>query len=366
MRATGEQRAVYAAGRRRGDVADHDASAREPASSPSSTRRAPWGPEAGDQLVRGVGRLARAVGGVMSTTKAKKNAKARRPGARSPRPLAPSRRCRRAPRRRLRSRRSPITRSCRTATPARWSRPTARSTGCASRALTRRACSVRCSTARRRVSPRAVRDQRAEQPGLSAGKDTLVTTWKTTSGWAEGTRRLDDGPAAARTRSHRTRARPTDEDADHVLVRTVEVHRRQRRGGTRVRAGIQLRPGALRTGRCRRTATRADATGAGQTIRPADRHAARDRGRPRPRPARPRARASSCFVRARPGTTRLPVPTTLEEANGQLEATTTVLAPLARDGRASPTTSSAPLIQRSALDDQGTDVHADRARPSRR
>ena len=49
---------------------------------------------------------------------------------------APGRRARPRPRR---SRRSRTTPSCPTATPARWSRPTARSTGCASRASTRRA-----------------------------------------------------------------------------------------------------------------------------------------------------------------------------------------------------------------------------------
>ena len=57
---------------------------------------------------------------------------------------APSRarRCRR------RSRRSRTTRSCPTATPARWSPPTARSAGCACPASTPPACSARCSTAR--------------------------------------------------------------------------------------------------------------------------------------------------------------------------------------------------------------------------
>src|SRR5262249_29305405 len=51
--------------------------------------------------------------------------------------------------RRRRSRRSPTTPSCPTVTPARSSRPTARSTGCASRASTRRASSAACSTGRR-------------------------------------------------------------------------------------------------------------------------------------------------------------------------------------------------------------------------
>ena len=80
------------------------------------TRRARWGPEAADDLRRRPRPLARAVGGVMSRRR-----RGRAAGARA----------RRAPPRRRRSRRSPTTRSCRTATPARSSRPTARSTGCA-------------------------------------------------------------------------------------------------------------------------------------------------------------------------------------------------------------------------------------------
>ena len=58
----------------------------------------------------------------------------------------------RAPLRRRRFRRSRAMRSCPTATPARWSHPTARSIGSACLASTRPACSETCSIARRALS----------------------------------------------------------------------------------------------------------------------------------------------------------------------------------------------------------------------
>ena len=92
-----------------------------------------WGPSAADDAVTRSRALARAVGGVMSIDRWRAGDTA----GRSPR----------ARPHRHRSRRSPTTRSCPTATPARWWRPTGRSTGCACRGSTRRACSARCSTA---------------------------------------------------------------------------------------------------------------------------------------------------------------------------------------------------------------------------
>ena len=111
-----------------------------------------WGPAAADELVAGHGTLARPVGGGMSTAEAP--AAAERGGALA----VPADRRLRVP--------------VRTATPARSSRPTARSTGCACRASTRRACSARCSTARParfRLGP--VRHQRADGAHLRAGDE---------------------------------------------------------------------------------------------------------------------------------------------------------------------------------------------------
>ena len=124
------------------------------------------------------------------------------------------------------------------------------------------------------------------------GTNTLVTAWKTPSGWAMVRDALTMGPRRGEdTITPHTRP-PTDEDADHVLVRTVEVHRGQRRDRARVRAGIRLRPrvprldaGAGSPPRRRHRRRPDDAA--------ADRHAARDRGQSRPRPARaPRGRGA--------------------------------------------------------------------------
>ena len=130
---------------------------------------------------------------------------------------------RRALRRRRRSLRSPSTRSCRTAIRARSSRRTAGSAGCASRASTRRACSARCWTGRRVTSgsprspptcPRRASTSRAPtrwsppgrcRPGWIVVRDALTL----------GPRRIED-----RITPH-TRP-PFDDDADHLLVRTVE------------------------------------------------------------------------------------------------------------------------------------------------
>src|SRR4029453_14652677 len=99
-----------------------------------------WGPEEANQLVAGAG-------GWPGPWVAS-GARPSRGG--QPQPRATPRRppsCRARPCRR-RSPRSPTTPSCPTATPGRWWRPTGRSTGCACRRSTRRACSAACSTGR--------------------------------------------------------------------------------------------------------------------------------------------------------------------------------------------------------------------------
>ena len=129
---------------------------------------------------------------------------------------------RRAPRRPRRSRRSPTTRSSPTATPARWSRPTGRSTGCASRASTRRACSARCSTARR--APSASRRSGSTCPRRASyepGTNTLLTTWTTPTGWVIVRDALTLGPRRGVDLVTPHTRPPTDEDADHVLVRVA-------------------------------------------------------------------------------------------------------------------------------------------------
>ena len=105
--------ALHAAGRGRGDVADHAAAARRAAAG-APVRARLVGAGGGEQARRRARPLARALGDGMTAAET---------ASRAPR--------RRARRRRRRSRRSRSTRSSRTATPARSSRPTGRSTGSA-------------------------------------------------------------------------------------------------------------------------------------------------------------------------------------------------------------------------------------------
>ena len=121
-----------------------------------------------------------------------------------------------------------------------------------------------------------------------AGTNVLVTTWKTPTGWVVVEDALTMGPWETEdTVTPHTRP-PADDDADHMLVRTVRLHRRAGRDRARRRARLRLRP--------RPTATwalvdddrhRAEATGAGQTVRLVYRPRARDRGGPRACAARP-------------------------------------------------------------------------------
>ena len=98
----------------------------------------------------------------------------------------------------------------------------ARSTGCACRASTRRACSARCSTARPasfRLGPFGINvpTARIYEPGTN----TLVTTWHTPTGWIIVRDALTMGPEHGEDRITPHTRPPADEDADHILVRTV-------------------------------------------------------------------------------------------------------------------------------------------------
>ena len=211
-----------------------------------------WGPAAADGAARRLRPLARAVGGVMTAVDATRTER--------PRP--------RAPPRRRRSRRSPSTRSCRTATRARWSRPTARSAGCASRASTRRACSARCSTARPASSgsARSASTSRRRAP-YEPGTNTLVTTWQTPGGWVVVRDALTMGPRRGRTRSRRTRARrPTTTPSTCSCARSSASRARSRSSSSASRSSTTAASRAEWTlaGEDRHVA---DATGAGLTIR---------------------------------------------------------------------------------------------------
>ena len=113
-----------------------------------------------------------------------------------------------------RSRRSPSTRSCPIATPARSSRPTEAWTGCAFPSSMRRACSAACSTERRARSdfgPFGINVPSAHR--YEPGTNVLETTWKTPSGWVVVRDALIMGPTLGPdTVTPHTRP-PADDDA---------------------------------------------------------------------------------------------------------------------------------------------------------
>ena len=98
------------------------------------------------------------------------------------------------------------------------------------------------------------------------GTNTLVTTWKAPSGWAEVRDALTMGPRLGEdTITPHTRP-PTDEDADHVLVRSVRCIEGS------VEIELVCEPGfdygrVLADWSLAADRHRADATGAGQTLR---------------------------------------------------------------------------------------------------
>ena len=300
------QHPLHPAGRRRGDVADHAAAARRAA--------------AGAPVRAGVVGARR-----RPTSWSPATAAGTSPGSRHER-------CRRSPRRvpaaeRGRALAVPADRRLRvpvrTATPARSSRPTARSTGSASRASTRPASSAACSTARPGSSGSArsgstIPTARIYEPGTNV----LVTTWKTPTGWILVRDALTMGPQRRRGRDHaahpaagRRRRRPHARADGRCLEGT-------RRGRAGLRARLRLRPRRPRSGRSvdgDRHA--ADATGAGQTIRLQLRPRARHRGRPRARAPRARGRATGPTARCR-GPRSSPAPPDVDEADARLAATT--------------------------------------------
>ena len=171
---------------------------------------------------------------------------------------------------------------------------------------------------------------RAYEPGTNVLRDDLEDAGRL----GRRPRRADDGPArrARTTVTPHTRP-PADDDADHMLVRTVDLPRRAGRDRARLRARLRLRP------RRRPSWTlvdggrhAADATGAGRDDPAADRHGARHRGRPGPRPARRSGRARRLFCALswaeEPGRARA----TSTRPTRRLDATIAVLARLAGPG----------------------------------
>jgi GH15 family glucan-1,4-alpha-glucosidase len=181
------------------------------------------------------------------------------------------------------------------------------------------------------------------------GTNILITAWKTPSGWAIVRDALTMGPRRGEdTVTPHTRP-PTDEDADHMLVRTVECI------DGNVEVEVVCEP-VFDYGRAPAewsvTGDRhsADASGAGQTIRlTTDLLLGIEAGRAR---ARHTLRKGEKLYCALSWDEEMSAPATVEEADEHLEATTRFW----RDwlGRARiPDHALRPLIQRSALTIKG-------------
>ncbi len=181
------------------------------------------------------------------------------------------------------------------------------------------------------------------------GTNTLITAWKTKSGWALVRDALTMGPRRGEDAITPHTRPPTDEDADHVLVRTVACLEGS------VEIELVCEPGfdygrvpgewSLMDDR-----HRAVATGGGQTISlqtdmliGIEAHHAR---------ARHVLRAGEELYCALSWDDGAPVPANVEEANAQLDATTSFWRSWLSRARI-PDHELRPLIQRSALTIKG-------------
>jgi alpha,alpha-trehalase len=177
------------------------------------------------------------------------------------------------------------------------------------------------------------------------GTNTLLTAWKTPSGWAVVRDALTMGPRRGEdTITPHTRP-PADEDAEHMLVRLVEC----------IDGNVEIElvcepafdygrvPGEWSLADDRHSA---DATGAGQTVRlRTDLLLGIESGRARARHVLAKGEQIYCALSWDDG---LAAPATLEEANAQLEATTHFWRNWLGRARI-PDHELRPLIQRSAL-----------------
>ena len=181
------------------------------------------------------------------------------------------------------------------------------------------------------------------------GTNTLLTAWKTPSGWALVRDALTMGPRRGEdTITPHTRP-PTDEDAEHVLVRTVQC----------IDGSIEIElvcEPVFDYGRAPAEWTlatdrhSADATGAGQTIRlSTDLMLGIEAGRARARHTLGEGEQIYCALSWDEG---LRVPGNMEEANAQLEATTRFWRNWLGGARI-PDHELRPLIQRSAITIKG-------------
>jgi alpha,alpha-trehalase len=178
-----------------------------------------------------------------------------------------------------------------------------------------------------------------------AGTNTLITTWKTPSGWATVHDALTMGPRRGEDSITPHTRPPTDEDANHVLVRTVKCIEGS------VEIELVCEPGfdygrTLAEWSLTPDRHRADATGAGQTMRlQTDLLLGIEANHARARHVLHDGEELFCALS---WDDNAPVPTTVEEANAQLKDTTRFWRRWLSRARI-PDHEFRPLIQRSAL-----------------
>ena len=257
-----------------------------------------------------------------------------------------------------RSPRSRTTRSSPTATRARSLRPTDRSTGSACRGSTHRASSAACSIGapgRSRFAPFGIDHPtaRAYEPGTNV----LETTWKTPSGWVVVRTALTMGPRDHEDQITPHTRPPADDDADHVLVRTVECLE------GRVEIELICEPvfdygrEAGRVDARRRQSAHGRRDGRRTDDPPADGSRARHRGRPGRGPATSSSRATARTAPSR-GRRSSRRPPTWTKQTARIAATTRFWRRWLGRARI-PDHRWRDPIQRSALAIKGLTLHAD-------
>jgi GH15 family glucan-1,4-alpha-glucosidase len=181
------------------------------------------------------------------------------------------------------------------------------------------------------------------------GTNTLVTAWKTQTGWAMTREALTLGPRNREDKVTPHTRPPTDEDAEHVLVRTIACIE----GNVEVELVCEpvfdygSTPAEWSLAEDRHSA---DASGEGTTIRlQTDLLLGIEGNRARARHTLNAGEQCFCALSWEDG---LLVPPTLEEANAQLEATTEFWRSWLGRARI-PDHKLRPLIQRSALTIKG-------------